>query len=570
MFSRVLIANRGEIAVRVARSVQSAGASAVAVFSDADREALHVGVCDLAVALGGLSAAESYLDMDKILAAARSSGADAVHPGYGFLSENAEFARRCIDAGLTFIGPSPEAIEVMGNKRAAKILVSQADVPCIPGYEGEDQSDARLREEAVRVGFPVMVKAAAGGGGRGMRVVNDADALPQALQSARSEAKNAFGSDEMILERVITGGRHIEIQVAADAHGNVVHLGERDCSLQRRHQKVIEEAPSPFVTLELREAMGQAAVNAARCCDYLGVGTVEFLVAEDRTFCFLEMNTRLQVEHPVTELVTGIDLVDLQLLLASGEPLPFSQQDVQWQGHAIEARLYAEDPAAGFMPQTGAILTWQVPDGPGVRVDAGIAAPGEVGPHYDSMVAKIIASGSDREQARNRLIRALQGTVLLGVNSNRAFLTQLLEDQTFVTGNATTAYIDDSVLEEAQRRAEVGTRDTALAVVALLRALDPQPAHFANWSNVAPIARHKTLLINDQEQRLIVRAKGDVYQVTIVDEGESAPETGADDGSDANSEDASETSLVEVTVDTSASDLTRLTTRVDGVRKSVV
>ncbi len=518
MFRRVLIANRGEIACRVAKSVQAAGAEAVAIYSDADAGAPHVNLCDLAVPLGGLTAAESYLDMDKVLAAAHRAGADAVHPGYGFLSENAEFARRCEEAHLVFIGPSPEAIDVMGNKRAAKVLVSQADVPCIPGYEGEDQQDETLIAEAERVGFPIMVKAAAGGGGRGMRVAADAAALPEALTSARTEARSAFGSDELILERVITSGRHIEIQVAADAHGNVIHLGERDCSLQRRHQKVVEEAPSPFVGETLRAAMGAAAVNAARACAYRGVGTVEFLVDEDESFCFLEMNTRLQVEHPVTELVTGVDLVDWQLKIAAGEPLPLTQEEIELSGHAIEVRLYAEDPAADFMPQTGRILAWQPPGGVGVRVDAGIQAPGEVSPYYDSMVAKMIAAGPDRETARRRLLKALGDTVLLGVGSNRQFLMQLLEDEVFVGGQATTAYIDATVLEEARVRAALTPEEIAMGAVAHLRALDPQPEHFANWSNVAPIARRKHLQLNEQELGVTVLARGNRYEVTVVDD----------------------------------------------------
>lgn len=518
MFTRVLIANRGEIACRVAKSVQAAGGQAVAIYSDADRSAPHVSLCDLAVALGGSTATDSYLDVEKVLAAATTVQADAIHPGYGFLSENADFARACQAAGLTFIGPSPEAIEVMGNKRAAKVLVSQADVPCIPGYEGQDQSDATLIKEAVLVGFPIMVKAAAGGGGRGMRVAASAADLPDALESARTEAKNAFGSDELILERVITSGRHIEIQVAADSHGNVIHLCERDCSLQRRHQKVIEEAPSPFVSESLRNAMGQAAVNAARSCGYLGVGTVEFLVADDESFSFLEMNTRLQVEHPVTEIVTGTDLVDWQLKIAAGQPLPLTQDEVTLSGHAIEARLYAENPAADFMPQTGSILSWRPPQGTGIRVDDGIAAPGEISPYYDSMVAKIIASGDTREEARRRLLQALKSTSLLGVGTNRAFLAQLLEDDTFVTGNATTSYIDDRVLDKARQLARPSATDVALGLVALVRAFDPQPNHLANWSNVAAIKRFKMLAVNDVELAVAYRARGTQYEVEIAGE----------------------------------------------------
>ena len=513
MFDKVLIANRGEIAIRIARSVQAAGMKAIAVFSDPDHNAPHVTLCDASVSLAGNTAAQTYLDIKKIVEAAKTSGAEAVHPGYGFLSENADFARACEDAGLVFIGPSPNAIELMGNKRAAKIAVSDVDVPCIPGYEGADQSDTQLLAQAQSMGYPIMVKAAAGGGGRGMRVVQQASDFAASVKAARSEARSAFGSDELILERVITGGRHIEIQIAADKYGNCVYLGERDCSLQRRHQKVIEEAPSPFVDNSLREAMGQAAVKVAQCCDYSGVGTVEFLVAEDRSFYFLEMNTRLQVEHPVTELITDIDLVDWQLRIAAEEPLPKQQNAIQLTGHAIEARLYAEDPLQDFIPQTGRILKWLPANDKGIRIDDGIQSGMTISPYYDSMLAKIIASGDTREQARRRLVKALETSCLLGISSNQAFLKQLLQETEFITGNATTASINEQVIAKAKEAATLNTVQVALACVLLLRELDPQPPYFQNWSNAPAIPRSKCVLINEQEYKVVVTASGNSYQL---------------------------------------------------------
>ena len=379
MFDKVLIANRGAIACRIIRTLRRMGVKSVAVYSEADRHSLHVRLADEAVCIGPAMAKESYLSIPAIISAAKVTGADAIHPGYGFLSENAEFAESCAAAGLVFIGPPVEAIRLMGNKAAAKRRMREAGVPCIPGYDGTDQSDATLSAEAQKIGLPLMIKAAAGGGGRGMRRVDDLAALPAALASARSEALSAFGSGELILEYALTAPRHVEVQVFADAQGNVIHLGERDCSIQRRHQKVIEEAPSPAVSPELRARMGEAAVRAAKAIGYVGAGTIEFLLAEG-DFVFMEMNTRLQVEHPVTELVTGLDLVDLEARFAAGEPLPLSQADVQLNGHAIEARLYAENPDAGFLPQTGTLLRWQPPAG--VRVDAGVDAGTEITSHY--------------------------------------------------------------------------------------------------------------------------------------------------------------------------------------------
>ena len=442
-FGKILIANRGEIACRVARTAHALGYRTVAVYSDADADALHVAAAHEAVRLGPAEAAQSYLNVAAILDAAQRTGADAVHPGYGFLSERADFAAACADAGLVFIGPPPAAIDAMGNKAAAKRLMMAAGVPCVPGYQGADQSDAALIAAAAEVGFPIMVKAAAGGGGRGMRLVERAEDLPQALTTARSEAENAFGSGELILERAVPAPRHVEVQVFGDRHGNAVHLGERDCSVQRRHQKVIEEAPSPAVDAALRAKMGAAAVAAAKAIDYVGAGTVEFLLDADKNFYFLEMNTRLQVEHPVTERVTGQDLVAWQLRVAAGEPLPLAQDDIALDGHAIEVRLYAEDPAAGFLPAAGRIAHWAPGAGPGIRVDHGVRSGQDVSPHYDPMLAKVIAHGPDRDIARRRLIGALADTALVGVANNKAFLMAALADPVFADGAATTAFIAD-------------------------------------------------------------------------------------------------------------------------------
>jgi geranyl-CoA carboxylase alpha subunit len=368
-FSKILIANRGEIACRIIRTAHDMGFETVAVYSDADRDAPHVQQASEAVAIGPAAASDSYLKIDTIIAAAKTSGADAIHPGYGFLSENADFATACQKENITFIGPSPSAISLMGNKAEAKRRMIEAGVPCVPGYEGEDQSDALFIQAADAIKYPVMVKAAAGGGGRGMRLVKKADKLEKALSAARSEAQNAFGSDELILEKAVIEPRHIEIQIFADIHGNVVHLGERDCSIQRRHQKVIEEAPSPAVSASLRSEMGAAAVAAAKAIQYSGAGTVEFLLSQDGSFYFLEMNTRLQVEHPVTECITGFDLVEWQLRVARQEKLPVDQNEIHLSGHAMEARLYAEDPYKSFLPKVGTLLKWEEASGPDRRTD---------------------------------------------------------------------------------------------------------------------------------------------------------------------------------------------------------
>ncbi len=392
---------------------------------------------------------ESYLSIEKLIAAAKATGAEAVHPGYGFLAESAAFAEACASAGLVFVGPPPSAIRAMGDKAAAKALMEAAGVPCAPGYHGDDQSPARFAAEAERIGYPVMVKASAGGGGRGMRIVREPGALEAALRSASAEAEAAFGDGRLILERALTGARHVEIQVFGDERGRIVHLGERDCSIQRRHQKLIEEAPSPAVTPELRASMGAAAVKAAAAVGYVGAGTVEFLLARDGRFYFLEMNTRIQVEHPVTECVTGVDCVRLQFQIAQGRPLPFDQSDVALRGHAIEARLYAEDPAADFLPSTGRIAAWRAPEGEGVRVDCGVESGATVTPFYDSLLAKIIAFGADREEARARLVSALEATFVAGVTTNRDLLLDALRRPDFVDGKATTDFIGRRGAERA-------------------------------------------------------------------------------------------------------------------------
>ena len=455
-FFKVLVANRGEIALRIMRTARRLGYGVVAVYSDADRDALHVREADSAVRIGEALPAQSYLRIDAIIAAAKASGASAVHPGYGFLAENEDFAQACRDAGLVFIGPSPEAIRAMGNKAGAKDIMQKAGVPIVPGYQGTDQSDAVMLAEARRIGFPVMIKAVAGGGGRGMRLVADAAAFPDALRSARSEAQGAFGDPAVILERAIVDPRHIEIQVFGDRYGNAIHLGERDCSVQRRHQKLIEEAPSPKVTPELRARIGAVAVAAVKSIGYEGAGTLEFLLDPGGEFYFMEMNTRLQVEHPVTEAITGLDLVELQLRIAAGEPLGLRQEDVKFSGHAIEVRLCSEDAGHDFMPQSGRMALWQMPDG--VRVEHALQSGSEIPPFYDSMIAKIISHGADRNEARGRLICGLEQTAAFGVTTNQGFLISCLRHPGFAAGEATTAFIgnhrDELLAPRANDKAE--------------------------------------------------------------------------------------------------------------------
>ena len=433
---RVLIANRGEIAVRIARACRELGIEAVAAYEPAERGALHVEVADAAVEVAG------YLDAEALVAAATAAGADAVHPGYGFLAESPEFAEAVAKARLVFVGPPPAALRAAGDKIEARRLAEAAGIPVTPGYAGVDLADETLEQEALRLGFPLMVKAAAGGGGRGMRTVLAAPALPDAIAAARREAAAAFGDGRVYLERLVGGARHVEVQVLADAHGAVVHLGERDCSLQRRHQKIVEEAPSPAVDPGLRAALGRAAVALARAAGYVGAGTVEFLLGPDGAWHFLELNARLQVEHAVTEAVTGVDLVRAQLGVAAGEPLELEQEDVDWNGHAIECRLYAEDPANGFLPAAGRLLELDLPRWPGVRIDTGVRAGDEVGVRYDPMLAKVIAHAEDRDACIDRMAAALADTAVLGVATNLGFLRWALHRPAFRAGEAVTDFVE--------------------------------------------------------------------------------------------------------------------------------
>ncbi|WP_405583076.1 acetyl/propionyl/methylcrotonyl-CoA carboxylase subunit alpha [Streptomyces sp. NBC_01092] len=444
MFDTVLVANRGEIAVRVIRTLRSLGVRSVAVFSDADADARHVREADTAVRIGPAPASESYLSVERLLEAAARTGAQAVHPGYGFLAENAAFARACADAGLVFIGPPAEAISLMGDKIRAKETVKAAGVPVVPGSSGSGLSDSELADAAREIGMPVLLKPSAGGGGKGMRLVRDEAQLADEVAAARREARASFGDDTLLVERWVDRPRHIEIQVLADGHGNVVHLGERECSLQRRHQKIIEEAPSVLLDEATRAGMGEAAVQAARSCGYRGAGTVEFIVpgGDPSSYYFMEMNTRLQVEHPVTELITGLDLVEWQLRVAAGEPFAFGQDDIRLTGHAIEARICAEDPARGFLPSGGTVLSLREPQGDGIRTDSGLSEGTEVGSLYDPMLSKVIAYGPDRATALRKLRAALAETVTLGVQTNAGFLRRLLAHPAVVAGELDTGLVE--------------------------------------------------------------------------------------------------------------------------------
>ena len=539
-FTTILIANRGEIALRVQRSAHALGYRTVAVYSTADAQARHVLEADTAVCIGEPLPRQSYLNIPAIIDAAKRSGADAVHPGYGFLAENADFAAACRAAGLVFIGPSPEAIRAMGDKAGAKALMAAAGVPVIPGYQGDDQSAGRLAAEAALTGWPVMVKATAGGGGRGMRRVDRAEDFAAALQSAQSEALGAFGDATVILERALIAPRHIEIQVFADRHGNAVHLGERDCSVQRRHQKLIEEAPSPAVDADLRARMGAVAVKAVLAIGYEGAGTLEFLLDAQGDFFFMEMNTRLQVEHPVTEAITGLDLVDWQLRVAAGEPLPLRQEQVQFHGHAIEVRLCAEDPLHQFMPQSGRMLAWQMPE-PGaehgtsaIRVEDALRPGDEIPPFYDSMIAKLVAHGASRTESLRKLQRGLQQAVALGVATNQAFLLQCIAHPVFARGGATTAFIGDhqvALLAPLGADGDAGLRSRVAAMAALLL------HHSAGAAAQASLLAHRlpTLqrfmldgvamqgaLVQDGPLAFSSRLNGDDSQLQVVQHADSA------------------------------------------------
>ncbi len=502
MIRKILIANRGEIACRIARTCHKMGISTVAVYSDADANALHTTVCDEAVHLGGSAAAESYLNVEKLLAAAQRTGADALHPGYGFLAENAAFARAVIDAGLIFIGPPPDAIEAMGRKREAKLLLK--GIPGVPGYTGSDQSDEALTRAAQEIGFPIMVKASAGGGGKGMRQVSSLEDLPAALAAARREAKQAFGDDTLLLEQVVRNPRHVEIQIFGDQQGNVIALGERECTIQRRHQKIVEETPSTALDDDLRQRMCDAAVSIGKQLGYYNAGTIEFLVDDEREFYFMEMNTRLQVEHPVTEEVTDLDLVRMQIMVAEGHPLP--DIEIPRWGHAIEVRVYAEDPQNGFLPVTGSILRWQPPEG--VRVEAGIRSGDTVTVHYDPMIAKIIAYGNHRDGAIRRLDRALAQLQLIGIRNNIAFLRRVLMHPEHLAGKITTQFIDQhpELLEESPA-------PPAAALIAAALAKTPAQTY---WRNNPNHAIRQTFTAGDTTHTVALTPLGaEVFRVSI-------------------------------------------------------
>jgi len=522
---RLLIANRGEIACRIIRSARRLGIETVAVHSDADAGARHVRLADRAERIGPAAAAQSYLDIDALIAAARRSGADAVHPGYGFLSENARFAEACAEAGLVFVGPPPAAIRAMGSKSEAKRLLEEAGVPLAPGYHGERQEPERLAAEATRIGWPLLIKASAGGGGKGIRRVDRAEDFAEALAACQREAQSSFGDSRVLLEKFIERPRHIEIQVFADRHGGCLHLGERDCSIQRRHQKVLEEAPAPGMTAERRAAMGRAAVAAAQRVGYVGAGTVEFIAAPDGNFFFMEMNTRLQVEHPVTEMVTGLDLVEWQLRIAGGEPLPLAQEQVRLDGHAIEVRLYAEDPARGFLPSPGRLLAWRAPEHmPGVRVDAGVETDDEITPHYDAMIAKVIAHGSTRAEALARLQAALRETVAFGPRTNLAFLRRLLATRSVREADLDTALIErehaalqdavDAVPETLWRAALAAwlLEERSVAVRGAAGARSPWDAT-DGFRLVGTCRRRLTIEAGDRRREVVLEAHGEGWQM---------------------------------------------------------
>ena len=476
---KLLVANRGEIALRVLRSAKEMGLQTVAIFSEADRQALHVRYADEAVCVGGPTSAESYLRGDKIIAVCQELGVDAIHPGYGFLSENAGFARQVREAGLIFVGPTPEAMEMMGDKLSAKQAVKTYDIPLVPGTDEAISDVPAAKRIAQEVGFPILIKASAGGGGKGMRVVNTADEFEEQMQLAVSEATAAFGDGAVFIEKYIGSPRHIEIQVLGDEHGNIVHLFERECSIQRRHQKVIEEAPSSVLTPELRAEMGRTAVDVARACQYTGAGTVEFLLDEHHNFYFLEMNTRLQVEHPVTELITGLDLVKEQIKVAQGEPLGFRQEDLTITGHALELRVYAEDPQNNFLPDIGTLTTYVRPQGPGVRVDDGFEQGMDIPIYYDPMIAKLVTYGADRQQAIARMLRAVEEYQITGIETTLKFGTYVLQHPAFVSGHFDTNFIRDHFSPETLAPTppdEATAKVAAVLAAMLLETKKPQAA----------------------------------------------------------------------------------------------
>ena len=517
MFDTLLIANRGEIACRVAATARRLGIRTIAVYSDADARSRHVRACDEAVRLGPAAARESYLLGDRILEIARAHGAQAIHPGYGFLSENETFAQAVQDAGLVFVGPPAAAIAAMGSKSAAKSLMERAGVPLVPGYHGDVQDPAFLAAQAARIGYPVLIKASAGGGGKGMRIVPNGVLFDEALASCRREAANAFGDDRVLVERYLQRPRHIEIQVFADRHGNVVSLFERDCSVQRRHQKVIEEAPAPGMTDARRRAMGEAAVAAARAVGYVGAGTVEFIADQDGTFFFMEMNTRLQVEHPVTEAITGLDLVEWQLRVAAGEPLPVEASALRIDGHAIEARIYAENPERGFLPSTGTLVHLRTPPAGAftratVRIDSGVAEGDAITPHYDPMIAKLIVHGRDRDEARRLMAGALARFEVVGPATNVAFLMRLMRDAAFAAGDLDTGLIERRAETLLPPPADPGLQGLAIAAAALV--FGPDIADAGGWTDPWS-ARGGWQLGGRARRRIVLRAAGEDHAIDV-------------------------------------------------------
>ena len=532
MFTTLLIANRGEIACRVAATARRLGIRTIAVYSDADAGAKHVVSCDAAVHIGGSAARESYLKSDTILQAALAQGAQAIHPGYGFLSENADFASACAKAGVSFVGPPPSAIAAMGSKSASKTLMEKAGVPLVPGYHGDNQDPEFLKQQADLLGYPVMIKASAGGGGKGMRVVTGAQDFAAALASCKRESASSFNDDRVLIERYVQKPRHIEIQVFCDSQGNGVYLFERDCSVQRRHQKVIEEAPAPGMTQERRSAMGDAAVAAARAVNYVGAGTVEFIVEPSGRFYFMEMNTRLQVEHPVTEMITGLDLVEWQLRVANGEALPLTQEQLVRNGHSIEARIYAENPDKNFLPSVGTLAYFALPPhtafaNAAIRVDGGVRMGDTISPFYDPMIAKLIVWGKDRDQARARMVQALAQTKVVGVHTNVAFLTRLMTDTAFAAGDLDTGLIERQRSTLLPPAAPARPEALALAVAALLGCEAPSPSGNDPWAQTdgwrVDGAYRRELLWAEQEvvHRCVLQRQGAVQVLEI--EGERYP-----------------------------------------------
>ena len=524
-FRKILIANRGEIALRIIHTCRQLGISSVAVYSDADVTAPHVKAADEAIYLGAAPASESYLDGAKIIAAAQRTNCDALHPGYGFLSENADFAAACAAAGIIFIGPEPDVIRPLGLKNDARKIAADAGLQIVPGYDGSDQSNENLRTEILKLGFPVLIKAAAGGGGKGMRVVQAADEIDAALESARREALKSFGNELLLLEKFIAEARHIEVQILGDAHGNLIHLFERDCSVQRRHQKIIEESPSPALNDELRNKICAAAVKLGKTLNYTNAGTVEFILAPDGEFYFFEVNPRLQVEHPVTEMITGHDLVKLQIEIAEGKPLPLQPEEIKTAGHAIEARLYAEDPDNNFLPATGTLYDWHVADGMNdVRIDAGIEAGMNIGINYDPLLAKVIAHGSTRDAAMRKLSYALRGLSIQGVQTNRDFLLRLLEHDNFLAGKVHTGFIAEN--QDALIKQENPALDRVAAMAAALYWQKQWQTSDELLTNISPGYRNNpyrnpSLKLQIGQREIVVswhHRANDIYEVSALGE----------------------------------------------------